>query len=373
MTKGYARFLTVLFCLFLGGLMVWQAILPDRERSDVENRTLAQMPELTVSGVLDGTYMEALEEYVQDQFPLRDDWTGMKARAEQLLGKQLFNNVYLCGDTLIAKVEAPEEDLDQKNLSYVQKLSENADVPVYLGLIPSAAEIWADKLPAGAQSWDQASFLQQAETLGLPMVDFAGVLTEHAGEEIFYRTDHHWTSLGAYYGYTAVMEALDREDDIIPLDAFAPETATTDFNGTLYSQSGIHWLTPDTIAFYVPEDGLSVTSWRTGEAEPASLYDRSYLAQKDKYSAFLGGNQPLCVIRNENAAGQGKVLLIRDSYSDSLAPFLSRSFEEVHLLDTRYYHMSPAQYAAENGIDEIVVLFSVPNFITEKSLVFLGQ
>lgn len=85
-----------------------------------------------------------------------------------------------------------------------------------------------------------------------------------------------------------------------------------------------------------------------------------------------GGNQPLCVIRNENAAGQGKVLLIRDSYSDSLAPFLSRSFEEVHLLDTRYYHMSPAQYAAENDIDEIVVLFSVPNFITEKSLVFLG-
>ena len=125
MTKGYARFITVLFCLFLGGLMVWQAILPDRERSDVENRTLAQIPELTVSGVLDGTYMEALEEYVQDQFPLRDGWTGMKARAEQLLGKQLFNNVYLCGDTLISKVDAPEDDLDQKNLSYVGKLSEN--------------------------------------------------------------------------------------------------------------------------------------------------------------------------------------------------------------------------------------------------------
>lgn len=373
MTKGCARFITVLFCLFLGGLMVWQAILPDRERSDVENRTLAQMPELTVSGVLDGTYMEALEEYVQDQFPLRDGWTGMKARAEQLLGKQLFNNVYLCGDTLISKVDAPEDDLDQKNLSYVGKLSENAGIPVYLGLIPSAAEIWADKLPAGAQNWDQASFLQQAASLGVPMVDFAGVLTEHAGEEIFYRTDHHWTSLGAYYGYTALMEALGRADDIIPLDAFDPETVTTDFNGTLYSQSGIHWLTPDTMEFYVPEEGLSVTSWRTGEAEAASLYDRSYLAKKDKYSAFLGGNQPLCVIRNENAVGQGNVLVIRDSYSDSLAPFLSQSFEEVHLMDTRYYHMSPAQYAAENGIDEIVVLFSIPNFITEKSLVFLGQ
>ena len=373
MTKGYARFITVLFCLFLGGLMVWQAILPDRERSDVENRTLAQMPELTVSGVLDGTYMEALEEYVQDQFPLRDGWTGVKARAEQLLGKQLFNNVYLCGDTLISKVDAPEDDLDQKNLSYVGKLSENAGIPVYLGLIPSAAEIWADKLPAGAQNWDQVSFLQQAAGLGVPMVDFAGVLTEHAGEEIFYRTDHHWTSLGAYYGYTALMEALGRADDIIPLDAFDPETVTTDFNGTLYSQSGIHWLTPDTMEFYVPEEGLSVTSWRTGSPEPAALYERSYLEKKDKYSSFLGGNQPLCVLKNEHNPDGGKILLVRDSYSDSLAPFLAQSFSEVHLLDLRYYRAPVAQYAAENGIDEIVVLYSVPNFITDRNLVLLTQ
>ena len=157
------------------------------------------------------------------------------------------------------------------------------------------------------------------------------------------------------------------------MSAFTPETASTDFNGTLYSQSGIHWLTPDTIEFWVQDAGLSITSWRTGEPQSGTLYDRSYLEKKDKYSAFLGGNQPLCVIRNEAAAGKGKLLLIRDSYSDSLAPFLAQNFEEVHLIDTRYYRMSPAQYAAENGIDEICVLFSIPNFITEKSLVFIGQ
>ena len=79
MSKRYARFLTAVFCLFLGGLMVWQMLLPDRERSDVENRTLQQRPALTLSSVLDGSYMEDVEAYVQDQFPLRDQWTGQYA------------------------------------------------------------------------------------------------------------------------------------------------------------------------------------------------------------------------------------------------------------------------------------------------------
>ena len=156
-------------------------------------------------------------------------------------------------------------------------------------------------------------------------------------------------------------------------ESFTPEIASTSFNGTLYSQSGIHWLTPDTMEFWVKEDGLTVTSWRTGSPEPGILYDRSYLTEKDKYASFLGGNQPLCVIWNENARDGGKLLLIRDSYSDALAPFLAQSFAEVHLLDPRYYRMPPAQYAAENGIDAICVVYSIPNFITDRNLVFLAQ
>ena len=372
MSKRYARFLTAVFCLFLGGLMVWQFLLPDRERSDVENRTLQQVPEFSWEALRDGTYTSEVEAYVADQFPLRDEWTGLKARTEQLIGKRLFNNIYLCEDeTLISKVDAPVDGLDQTNLGYVTQLAGNTDVPVYLGLIPSAAEVWRDKLPEGAASWDQNAYLAQAADTGLPLIDFFAALTAHAGEPIFYRTDHHWTSLGAFYGANALLESLGREP--LKEQDFTPETASTDFNGTLYSQSGIHWLTPDTMEYWVEEDGLTVTSWRTGSPEPGMLYDRSYLDQKDKYSSFLGGNQPLCVIRNENARDGGRLLLIRDSYSDALAPFLAQSFAEVHLLDLRYYRLSPAQYAAENGIDQICVVYSVPNFITDRNLVFLAQ
>ena len=363
MTKAYSRFLTAFFALFLGGLLLWHIALPDRAKSETENRTLSQLPAFSWAALVDGSYTKGVEDYFADQFPLRDGWTGLKARAEQLLGKREFNGVYLCGDTLISKVERPDQTLVDKNIGYVNRLTEKTDIPVYLGLIPSAAEVWKDKLPAGAESWDQTELLAQSD------IDLHASLAAHAGEPIFYRTDHHWTTLGAYYGYEALMEALGRRAQ----GDFSPETASDSFCGTLYSQSGIHWLKPDTMEFWVEDTGLEVTSWRSGAPEPGTLYDRSYLGQKDKYSAFLGGNQPLCVIKNEGAADGGKILLIRDSYADSLAPFLAQSFSEVHLLDLRYYRASAARYAEENGIDAICVLYSVQNFISDRNLVLLTQ
>ena len=144
-----------------------------------------------------------------------------------------------------------------------------------------------------------------------------------------------------------------------------------EFQGTLYSRSGVHWLPPDTIEFWVPDDGLEVTSWREGAPQKASLYDLAKLQTKDKYSAFLGGNQPLCVIKNPR--GTGKLLVIRDSYADSMAPFLALHFEEVHLLDPRYYRYAASKYAEENSMDAIAVVYSVPNFITDRNLVLLTQ
>ena len=154
MTNTYSRFLAALFCLFLGGLLVWHVLLPDRAKSETENRTLAQFPEFSWESLKNGSFTEGVESYFADQFPLRDSWTGLKARAEQMIGKSEFNGVYLCGDTLISKVDRPDETLVEKNLSYVDRLRDNAGTDVVLGLIPSAAEIWRDKLPAGAESWD---------------------------------------------------------------------------------------------------------------------------------------------------------------------------------------------------------------------------
>lgn len=371
MSKRYAVFLTLLFCLFLGGMTALHLILPDREKSEAENRTLQQRPDFSWEAVLDGSFMEDTEDYIADQFPGRDGWTAGKARTEQLLGKTEFHGIYLCGDRLIARAEEPDRKKMEKNFGCLRALAEQTDIPVYLGLIPSAAEVWRDRLPAGAESLDQTAFISWAEEeTGLAQVDFQSALTAHAGEEIYYRTDHHWTTLGAYYGYTAVLEALGRTPR--PLTDFTPERVTERFQGTLYSRSGIHWLTPDTIDLYVKDNTITVESWRSGKPEQGRLYDRSWLAKKDKYSLFLGGNQPLCVIRNPEAAG-GKLLVVRDSYADSLAPFLATEFAEVHLVDLRYYKKSVSAYAEEMGADAILAVYSVPNFTTDTNLVFLGQ
>ncbi len=355
------------FCLFLAGLGLAHVLLPDRTFSPVENRNLSQMPAFSWRALAEGDYTAALETYLADQFPGRDGWMGMKTRYEALLGKREFHGVYLCGDRLISKLE--DAGRAESNMDYLRRLGEKAETPVYLGLIPTAAEIWRDRLPEGAESFDQGAYLERVRAAcpGLEWVDIGGALAEHAGEEIYYRTDHHWTSLGAYWGYAAFMEALGETPE--PLGT--GRTVSEDFYGTLYSSSGVHWLAPDAIERYEAPEGAAVEDVYAGETR--GLYVDRFLEEKDKYASFLGGNAPLYIIRSPEAAGDEKLLVVRDSYSDSLAPFLSRRFAEIHLLDLRYYRTSVAQYAKDNGMDMILVCYSVENFVKDADAVFLAQ
>ncbi len=365
MTKTAQYITAILFCVFIAGFGVLHILTPDREFSPVENRNLHQLPEFSWTALVDGSYTAGLEDYLSDQFPLRDSWMGLKTRYEYLLGKREFHGVYLCGDTLISKVS--DQSRADQNLKFVRLLTEKTDIPVYFGLIPTAAEIWRDKLPEGACSFDQKAYLEKAGEYGGKWVDIAGALERHAEEPVFYRTDHHWTSLGAYYGYTALMEALGETPE--PLGE--AECVSNDFLGTLYSTSGVHWIRPDCIQRYVDGEGISVENVYGNELH--GLYVDGFLNEKDKYASFLGGNAPLYIVRNGNAASGKKLLVVRDSYSDSLAPFLSQEFSEIHLLDLRYNRTSAARYAEENGMDLIFVCYSVENFIKDIDAVFLGQ
>lgn len=357
----------VLFCAFLAGFGLLHIVLPDRTFSPVENRSLARMPEFSWSSLADGSYTSKLETYLEDQFPLRDGWMGLKNRYEYLLGKREFHGVYLCGDRLIHKVE--DAGRAEQNIAYLQKLTELTDLPVCLGLIPTAAEVYRDALPAGSENFDQTAYLEKVRE-SVPdavWVDIAQTLTEHRRERLFYRTDHHWTSLGAYYGYGALMEALGVQPE--PLGT--PATVSEDFYGTLYSTSGVHWLEPDTIERYVSGQGVTVEDFEKKETH--GLYVDSFLGEKDKYASFLGGNTPLYIVRNQSAASDEKLLVVRDSYSDALAPFLSQYFAEIHLIDLRYYRTSVAEYALENGMDRIFVCYSVENFVKDMDAVFMGR
>ena len=356
---------TVLFGGFIGAFMLGGAAMPDKVFSEMENRALQQQPVFTASGLLAGTFADETERYLADQFILRDECVEAKTVLDAIAGKKEFNGVYLTGGRLIERVDAPEEAKLTTNIAAVKHLASIIDTPLTLALAPTAADVYKETLPAGAPSADQQALLERiARETGVPNADLASALRSHKDEYIFYRTDHHWTTLGAYYGAEALLESLGK--DIAPLSSYKPERVTEDFNGTLYSSSGVRTVKPDAIDIYVPQGGAVLESWRNGAPEEEPLYDRTWLDKKDKYSMVLGGNQPLAVIRTGNPGG--KLLLVRDSYADCLAPFLMEQYSEIHLFDARYFKQPLSSYIAQHDIDETVLLFSLKNFIADTSL-----
>ena len=372
MTKKYSIFLSALFCAFIGGVFLISLLLPKKDFSPLENRYLEKPPKLSLEALDDGSFMKHAEDYVSDHIVGRDFWVAAKAWSERLSGKHENNGVYFGKeDTLIKRVDNPDMGQLQKDMSYVDTLVGNVSVPVYFGLIPTSAAIWSDRLPAGAPTADEQSIIDQLYfTTGANTVDLYSALNEHRDEDIYYRTDHHWTSQGAFYGSNALLKAMGM--DPLNLDDYQKTTVTDQFYGTTFSSSGVRWVKPDCIDTYVPEDGVTVTNYFDGTPTQGSLYVTSYLEVKDKYSFFLGGNQPLCIIQTEHTDAP-KVLIVRDSYSDSLAPFLTERFSEIHLFDLRYNKTSLKRYIEEHNIDQVVVLYSLSNFISDQNLSFLAN
>jgi len=386
MSKKYSMFITALFCLFIFGFGVAHFIVPDREFSEQENKNLTLFRAPTLDTVRTGEFMDKFEKYYNDQFPLRDQWVRLKALSERALGKQENNKVYFGTDnaqTLFAHFTKISEEELSKRVGFVNKLGANLselNVPVYFALVPDKS--WAvNLLPSHAPNRDDGSTISQAMELcgeDVGFIDLRFLLgdwcgsADPGGNDSFYRTDHHWTTMGAYRGYTMLMEGMGHQGT----DFGVSYTQVSDsFCGTTYSAAGAGWVSPDNIQILIPEGGvrgnITVTGYPEGQPIESSLYHPEKLEVKDKYAYFLGGNQPLCIIRNPDAQG-GKLLVVRDSYSDSLAPFLAEEFQEVHLFDLRYNSMSLKQYVADSGIDQVLVLYSANNFNTDQNLFKLG-
>lgn len=385
MSKKYSTFITALFCLFLFGFGAALILSPSRDFSDQENRYLAQFKAPTLKTLRSGEFMEKFEDYVTDQFPLRDQWIQLKALSERALGKQENNGVYFGtdGQTLFAQFKAPSGDELEQKVGFVNKLGANLDVPVYFSLVPDKSFVLADLLPANAPNVDDGSTIEEAQALCGDKVTYIDLRTMLTGErDAFYRTDHHWTTMGARLAFQRLMSGMNLVRPIaaenlngLSYQGLPYTEVSGSFYGTTYSASGAGWVEPDSICTVIPEGGtkgnVTVTRYPEGAPIEGGLYYPEKLEVKDKYAYFLGGNQPLCVIKNPDAAS-GKLLVIRDSYADSLAPFLAEEFQEVHLFDLRYNNLSLKQYVADNGIGQVLVLYSAANFSTDQNLFKLG-
>lgn len=188
----------------------------DRVFSETENKLLASRPEFTPEALFQGKYTEAYEEYVTDQFVSRDKWIAVKTCTDIALGRQEINGVYLGQDGYLLEQHLPEKyppELAEEKLDLLQILSVRWNAKVML--VPTAGMILEDKLPDYAPRYDERELLEKVEKRLGPehYIDVYQALKEHGDEEIYYHTDHHWTSLGAYYGYLAWLETWEERQE----------------------------------------------------------------------------------------------------------------------------------------------------------------
>ena len=357
----------VLFC-------VVNLVTGDREFSSAENRTLEQKPKLTVSGIESGRWMEQYESYVSDQFAGRDFWVSFKSSVDLLMGKRKSNGVFKGKDGyLLEDIAVPDKEQLKNNLAAMKQFQKQyKDIPMYMMLVPNAANIEADKLPGYAVTADQEeefTTIQKTLEPAFIWVNVSDVLKKHKSEEIYYRTDHHWTTRGAYYGYQALAETMKLDTTKAPeMKAYA---VTNSFNGTLASTSGYETGYKEPIYIYAPEDeenAVQVVVNNVNEKKKtATLYDTSKLKEKDKYALFLGGNYPLLDIKT-TADTTDRLLLIKDSYANSLIPFLTSYYREIIVIDPRYYYDDISKVMEEHNITSVLFLYNGNTFVKDNSI-----
>ena len=364
----------LIFLAFIGAFFILNLVLPDRQFSEQENRYLQMRPEFSFKSLFSGDYTSKFETYTTDQFTFRDEWITLKAASELALGKQENNDVHLCENgTLIEGFKRPENSVLDSNMSALNTLVGNTDAKVYFALIPDKSDLYASLLPKNAPNDSEKEVIDYCYgQSNATNVDMYSALSAHTDEYIFYRTDHHWTSLGAYYGLSALAESMG-----LPCPALDSYTdrhvVSEEFYGTTWSSSGFSWVDPDTMEIFVnAPEGLKVTSYPQGSPVEGKLYDFSFLEKKDKYSMFMGGNCPMHVIETGNE-DKPSLLILRDSYTDSLIPFLLDDFSEIHVLDLRYYRASLKAYIEQNDFDNVLVCYSVSNFCSDSNISLLGM
>ncbi len=354
---------SVLFFVVLGFL------IKDQEFSQTENRKLAQRPDFSLSALVDGSYLKNLGSYVADQFPGRDFWISLNLRMNQALGQKEAGGVYLGRDDYLIQIPGdPNEEQVSRNMSAISTFAQaHPDLNMVMTVVPNAITVHADKLPKHAPTRDQLADLEhlKQQLTGAAFLDVTDTLMEHKDEYLYYRTDHHWTSLAAHYAFQAMAPALNIS--LPETEAYTTYTVSDTFEGTLSSKSGSHSAL-DSVDVYVPKTDIDyfVTYVDTGETI-SSMYDRDALNEKDHYTVFFGGNHSRVDITT-TADTERSLLVFKDSYANCMMQFLYPYFDHITMIDPRYYYDNVELILKTEGITDVLFLYNLDTFHGDTSL-----
>ena len=359
-------------------------IIKDREFSPNENRYLAETPELSWDNILSGKFQDGLEDYLRDQVCFRDGWITVKTGIQKACGDTDIGGAYVGKDGYDFEKITPE-DVDEKQVDrnikavedYFMTASETIDKQkLSFLLVPTSGLVMQEKLPKNARLFDQAKYIDQVQKAmkDYNFVDVRDTLMDHNEEYIYYKTDHHWTSAGACLAYEVWSEHTGGEAE--KKDELAENVVSDKFRGSLYSKILDADSTYDEIWTYglQKDDAFGskdCTVMIDEKQQLDSIYDDEKLQEKDKYAYFLGGNYGQVHIQNQKAASKAKgknILIIKDSFANSFVPFVTQDYENIYMVDLRYYNGDMKAYLQEHEITDVLVLYNISNFISDRNL-----
>ena len=359
-------------------------IIKDREFSPNENRYLAETAELSWDNILSGKFQDGLEDYLRDQVCFRDGWITVKTGIQKACGDTDIGGAYVGKDGYDFEKITPE-DVDEKQVDrnikavedYFMTASETIDKQkLSFLLVPTSGLVMQEKLPKNARLFDQAKYIDQVQKAmkDYNFVDVRDTLMDHNDEYIYYKTDHHWTSAGACLAYDAWSERTGGEAETE--DGLVKNVVSDKFRGSLYSKI----LDADSAYDEIWTYGLQkdeafgskdCTVTIDEKQQLDSIYDDEKLQEKDKYAYFLGGNYGQVHIQNQKAASKAKgknILIIKDSFANSFVPFVTQDYENIYMVDLRYYNGDMKAYLQEHEITDVLVLYNVSNFISDRNI-----
>ena len=372
----YIKSLTLMFLLFIFNVMILNIIVPDKKFSSQENRNLKSKPNFSIDNLLYNKFTSKYGKYIADQFILRNLWINVKSRSEMLTGKKENNDVYLGNDKyLISKFKKPGVEAFDEKLKAINDFSnDNKKLTKYIMLVPNKIKVLEDKLPKFAPVENQLKYINKfyyGLDKSIKTINVFDTLDKNKDKYIYYKTDHHWTTDGAYYAYLEFCKS----SGIVPRDAsyYNVKKVSNEFYGTLYSKAGITDIDSDTINVYLPkEDEDVLVNYLEEKKKGASLYNSNSLNTKDKYSTFLGGNHPIIKISTMSDSSK-KLLVIKDSYANCFIPFLTSHFSDIIVVDLRYYSDNINTLIKDYNITDVLMLYNTNTFFEDESILNISD
>ena len=359
---GNILFLVILGFGRLG--MVLNRVLPDTADSEVDNRPLAQAGGIRSEGLWTGETGQEAENWYADQFPLRNGFLHLNYCFQRLEGVSRFDDVYIGKDMLLQEAPVYDAAVSDAILQSIRDFQAKTQILVNLQIVPTSIQVNADRLPMNAVSPDENAALAdiQSKSQDLGFIDSRQTLADHSNEDLYYKTDHHWKSLGAWYAFTDLAAAKGWSADQASFDVLK---AADGFQGTLSAKTGDPFLS-DTVDLWVPKGGPQYVMTRDGK-KTRTMYDESALDRKDKYQVFTGANTGEFTLEMDNDSPV-RLLLFKDSYANSYLQFLIPQCRTITVIDPRYYDGN-IDRLVENGIfTDVLFLYNYSSWVQDTSL-----